>query len=369
MTRLLEASDESRERRIDEVLQANLSLTPHAEADRQRTAEDVVHEVMFRPRWDSRMEVFSRIKDCLGSCIEARRALISSKAERLCQEYVVRNEEWHSYCASLDEQARQATAAIELVPPQQPGRTTRRSAAYLGLGNIIYSDLEMEQVIASIGYNEATDPILLAKRNMATIPDMISVTNGAVDYTFDSDNLLVDDPHEHFATHTGIYDWTEEEKAIMLEHYGNTPKQFGLIADHLPYKTAEQCVQYYYLHKKKLVNFRKAVNKRKRRGGRMGKGKANALLTDIRQHDAEVKGGAVTPEPVVISSGRRGRKKTRAATLQDDACTSTATSTPEPELDGSKRKANEISSPRSVSMDTDVCIYKSKVSFQISPLM
>ncbi len=135
-------------------------------------------------------------------------------------------------------------------------------------------------------------------RNLAKIPDMISVTHGKVDYLFDDTSHFVENPEEYYAPHTGIDDWKDDEKAILLDKYAAFPKQFGIIGgagDFLPNKTPAQCVDYYYLHKHKFIDFRKVVlqmapNKRKRRG--MGKKKGNGLLVDIALHDMEVHRGA-----------------------------------------------------------------------------
>jgi hypothetical protein len=120
----------------------------------------------------------------------------------------------------------------------------------------------------------------------------LSVVRGDVDYVFDDTNHLVHDPATFYGPDTGTHDWTDEEKQIFLDKFAESPKQFSFIAESLPNKTVSQCVDYYYLHKKSLIDFRKAVlqmapNKRKR-GARRGKQKGNGLLADIRQHDDEM---------------------------------------------------------------------------------
>ncbi len=169
------------------------------------------------------------------------------------------------------------------------GRTTRRSAATLG--DAVRSDLEMEQILATLGNEDLTDPHHLAVRNIAVIPDMISVEQGAVDYIFDDTSGLVKDPATYYDARTGFYDWTPDEEQIFIAKYADYPKQFGAIASFLPHKSQAQCVLYYYLHKKRLVDFRTAVNigngKRKKGVRRGGKQKGNALLADIQQTDSQ----------------------------------------------------------------------------------
>ncbi|KAG6820273.1 hypothetical protein H0H93_003104 [Arthromyces matolae] len=306
MTRLL-CDHQSRDERVEPVLKTNnlrasLNSQDVSSPDASKT---VIEEVSEGPRHEQRMVKFAQIKNTLVERFEERQNALTEKIQRLRKEYTSLHERWTIHCNSLDEQNKAAIPEPELIQPT--GRTTRRSAATLG--DAVRSDLEMEQIIASLGYDEATDPNHLSLRNLATIPDMISVTRGNVDYTFDDTNHRVENPAEYYGPQTGIHDWTEDEKKIFLDKFAAFPKQFGMIAEHLPNKTAAQCVDYYYLHKKQHIDFRKVVsqyapNKRKR--GRTGKKKGNALLADIRQHDAEVHGESEAPK----SSGRpsRGRK-------------------------------------------------------------
>ena len=88
---------------------------------------------------------------------------------------------------------------------------------------------------------------------------MIAVVRGQVDFVYDDTNHAVLDPTAYYDTKTGITDWTDEEKEIFLDKFAAYPKQFGIIASFLPNKTPPQCVDYYYLHKKKFIDFRKVV--------------------------------------------------------------------------------------------------------------
>ncbi|KAG6873092.1 hypothetical protein C0995_003138 [Termitomyces sp. Mi166 len=343
MTRWL-CDRQSRDERVDPVLKTNQALAALSHQDVPlSTPEQVIKEVSEGLRRGKRMEKLAVIKGSLVERFEERQNTLTEKVQRLKQEYVSLHERWLAHCTALDEQNKAAVSEPEIVQPT--GRTTRRSTA--NLGDAVRSDLEMEQIIASLGNDEATDPNHLSLRNLATIPNMISVTHGKVDYTYDDTNHRVENPAEYYGPRTGIDDWTEEEKKTFLDKFATHPKQFGMIADHLPNKTAAQCVDYYYLHKKKVIDFRKVIsqyapNKRKR--GRTGKKKGNALLADIRQHDAEVHREMDSPR----SSGRpsRGRKpilppeskevkkapnSRRRSQLDLTPSAGSATPTPEPE--------------------------------------
>ncbi|KXN90299.1 Nuclear receptor corepressor 1 [Leucoagaricus sp. SymC.cos] len=289
-TRLL-CDRQTREERVSPVLLANLSLAPKPDVDmnREPDAESVVREVIEGPRFARQAQSFEILKPSLVEFFSRRQALINDKIQQLKQDYVQLQEKWQRHCRLLNEQAKPSLLEGESMPI---GRTTRRTA---NLGDAVRSDLEMEQILASLENNDAMDPHYLSQHNLATIPDMISVKNGQIDYLYDDTSHRVENPVDYYAPHTGIHDWTEEEKKVFLDKYAAYPKQFGIIADYLPNKTSSQCVDYYYLHKKNSIDFRKVVSKfgpkRRRRGA--GKRKGNALLTDIQKHDEEVHRGSM----------------------------------------------------------------------------
>ncbi|KAJ7064912.1 hypothetical protein C8F01DRAFT_780645 [Mycena amicta] len=354
MTRLLR-DHQTREERVNPILMENLSLT-HAEDAYPATmkTQGQLVEVVSRQRFNhSTDDPFVAAKSWLVGRFERRQVALSAKLKSLQQEYQSRHASWRRHCNILDQQAK-PVEVTEVAPA--PGRTTRRSAA---LGDTVRSDLEMEQIIASLGYDEATDPNQLSTRNLATIPDMLT---GESRYTFDDTNHLVENPHEYYAPCTGIHDWTEQEKERFLDAYAKNPKQFGLIADQLPNKTASQCVDYYYLHKKRLIDFRRVVSqfapKRGRR--RAGRQKGNGLLSDIRQHDAEVHRGS-DDSGLYIARPARGRPRAMPESRKPSArrsaygidYTETATPTPEPESEGRPKRRRVSAISRNVYFQED----------------
>jgi hypothetical protein len=369
MTRLL-CDRQTREELVDPVLLANQAVAAEShDGGPSFTVHEIIAEVTEGKRHDKRMETFAAVKGSLIERFKERQDFLTEKTQRLREQYVSLHERWVAHCASLDEETKPVTQPEpEPVQQQPPGRTTRRSTA--NLGDAVRSDLEMEQIIASLGIDEATDPNQLSLRNLAIVPDMISVTHGKVDYVYDDTNHLIENPSGYYGPHTGINDWTEEEKAIFQDKFAAHPKQFGLIAEYIVNKTAAQCVDYYYLHKKKFIDFRKIIslyapNKRRRRG--MGKKKGNGLLADIRQHDAEVHRDSGSPS--VGGRAARGSRRnmpppeprktaiSRRSTVQLEG-TPTSTPTPEPDARPRRRRAAAVapmSAPlsRTVSVSVD----------------
>ncbi|KAK0494738.1 hypothetical protein EDD18DRAFT_1077003, partial [Armillaria luteobubalina] len=325
MTRLLHFP-QSQEERVEPIIRSNQALIRTHIGRTSTTSDQLFNEINSGERLSQRLECFTSTKDALVTHFQQRQAALAAKVQRLQEEYLSLHERWLVRCRVLDAQNKLLPAELE-PPLPSSSRTTRRTAATLG--DAVRSDFEMEQIIASLGNDEATDPAHLSLKNHAVIPDMISVQRGSVDYVYDDTNLLVENPLEYYRPRTGMDDWTPQEEQIFQDRYAAHPKQFGIIADSIPNKTAAQCVAYYYLHKKQHIDFRKVVSQYapKRRRRRTGKQKANALLTDIRQHDAEVNGNADGQE----TTGPRGRSRRVAARKVQIEETPTSTPTPEPE--------------------------------------
>lgn len=293
-------SKQTREQRVNPILMDNLTKAALLEPEERKftSPEKLIEEVVGRVLSPGREELHMSIRASLATKFAEQQESLAEKTQRLRNEYMSLHERWLVHCAQLDSLFK-ANEMQEIATLS--GRTTRRTAA--ALGDAVRSDLEMEQIIASLGNEDLTDPNHLAVRNVATVPDMISVEKGQVDYTFDDTNGLVDDPEGFYDPRSGFYDWTPEEEEMFYKKYAEFPKQFGFIASFLPYKTASQCVLYYYIHKKRIVDFRAAANANsgKRRKGmrKSGKQKGNALLVDVQQADSKRPAG-------------RGRRRGRA---------------------------------------------------------
>jgi len=355
MTRILR-DHQSREARINPILVANRAIAPPSEVHPTSTPTTLLDKMLNGLTSVSRLESAHKTRPMLVKYFAQRQAMVDDKTNKLREEYALLYERWAAHCTALNEQQRSLASEQENQPPL---RTTRRSIA---ITDAVRSDFEMEQIIASLGNDDATDPIHLSIRNQARVPDMISVVNGKLDAVFDDRNDLVENPAEYYAPHTGIHDWTDAEKKTFMEKFGAFPKQFGVIADYLPNKSAAQCVEYYYLHKKMFIDFRRVIsqyapNKRKRRG--MGRKKGNGLLADIAMHDLEVHRGSGSASPSTsapalrASRGRRTLHSTaptkppssRRNAVQFEE-TPTSTPTPEPESRTRKRKvASGASTP------------------------
>ena len=343
---------QSREERVNPILMSNRAVATASLNVPRPSADTLVQEVLAGQRAQETTATFyTRVRDSLMANMTTRQETVDEKVARLRKEYLELHREWMARCADLDNSHRVDPTAGEVAAI--PARTTRRSAAVLG--DAVRSDLEMEQIIASLGNDELYDPAHLALRNLAVIPDMISVTRGKVDAVFDDVNNAVDDPISFFDPSPGLAEWTDNEVEVYKQRFAKYPKQFGHIAAGLPHKTQAQCVQFYYLYKKAFIDFREAVatygQSKRRRGGRKTDKKKGGLLADIRQHDAEV---SKEQDPVKRRANTVARKRRESArtaqrrsitALQQEEQTPVTTPTPEPDPESARPKRRRINRP------------------------
>ena len=345
---------QTREERVNPILMSNAAIALPLPDVPTPSADTLVQEVLADQRVENTIHAFgSHVRNSLVANMGSRQETVDEKIVQLRREYLALHKEWVIRCAELDNSHRVDPTAGEV--SAVPTRTTRRSAAVLG--DAVRSDLEMEQIIASLGNDELYDPAHLALRNLAVIPDMISVSRGRVDAVFDDTNNAVDDPQSFFDPSPGLAEWTDDEVEIYKQRFAKYPKQFGHIAVGLTHKTQAQCVQFYYLHKKALIDFREAITtygqSKRRRGGRRTDKKKGGLLADIRQHDAEVSKGQDSVKRRPGAVGRRRRESARAVprrsstAVQQEEQTPVTTPTPEPEPEPvrPKRRRNPRPAP------------------------
>ncbi|KIJ61642.1 hypothetical protein HYDPIDRAFT_159357 [Hydnomerulius pinastri MD-312] len=362
----LRCDRQSRVERAFPVLRANQVVSDlHCAPPPSDSQGRLYQELNGTAQSSDRLATHNAIRSSLVDRFTERQSEIVQKTRRLKEEYLTLHERWLEHCVRLDKGQQSGIQEESAIP--SGGRATRRSAAVMG--DAVRSDLEMEQIIASLGVEELTDPNYLAIKNVAKIPDMISVTEGSVPHLFDDTNNLIDDPAEFYGASSGHDYWTEEERNIFLNEFAARPKQFGLIAERLPNKTAAQCVTYYYMHKRRGVDFRKAVaqygTSRRRKNGKTNKQRGNALLTDIRRHDDEVSrvtAGALN-EGTPATGGKRKRaailrtngesrkaSSSRRSTVQPEATPTSNGTTPDPEGDQQRRRRRTAVSTRAVTV-------------------
>ena len=291
---------------IERVLAQNLRIIDAPSRRPKATPADVVAIFETPELLEVERISFNAVEPMLLDRFAADKAALATKNAALAEEYKSYHESWTLHRERLER--------LEVVRARKTGLlnhddTSTRSSGRRGaisLADTARSDLELDQIMASLANEDLTNPDILSKKNLAHIPEMISVIRpGRRRIQYDDQNGLITHPEAY--THD-LHDpghWTEAEKHQFIEAYLATPKQFGKIAARIPQKNAEQCVLYYYLHKKE-INFKGLMSKqgtrKSRRGGgtgKRGRPKGSSLLANL---GVLVDGGPEEDESPIDSS-------------------------------------------------------------------
>ena len=202
------------------------------------------------------------------------------------------------------------------------GRRTGRFVSELELQRVI----EVSKIAAEAEENrekEAQDTQALADlEKEATIPDMLHHNDIAPSMFKDTNHLI----ESRMALKVLAFipapdDFSPEEHKVFTEQYMLYPKKWGQIAEGIPGRDYQDCIQHYYLSKKE-ANYKGQLSKRVGKKGRKvargppGRPKSNALMSDMGgraqlydNNDFE------TPQLAVTETGRP--KRAAAPTFGD----------------------------------------------------
>lgn len=156
-------------------------------------------------------------------------------------------------------QIRSFSTASEQVFTAWRSRTRRREAEWgdpEDLGKISNDPRPEEAKIAPEIDQLAIDPKFLLPRYF--IPNLSSRL-----YHSNRPTMQPTSPFSRFDANTAV--WSPSERKTFIELYLQNPKNFGRISAHLPLKSCEQCVEFYYRHKKEyklkqmVASYRKAM--------------------------------------------------------------------------------------------------------------
>jgi hypothetical protein len=267
---------------IEEVFTENRIKAPKIE---RREAGDLIVEQETSRKQEEDEKLLQKMEPRIHECLAIDTASLEKKNIVLMEEYKSYHESWDLHRQRLERlEAVRARKQGLLGGDEASNRLGRRGA--ISLGDTARSDLELDQIMASLVNEDLTNPEILSRRNIAIIPEMLAVTDPRLlEFQYDDRNGLVLDPETFTQELHDAGVWTSEEEQLFIQAYLSSPKQFGRIATQIPHKTAEECVLYYYLHKKE-INFKGLMSKqgprKGRRGGRRAKAKGNALLKDLR---------------------------------------------------------------------------------------
>ncbi|KAJ2366479.1 DNA-binding protein snt1, partial [Coemansia sp. RSA 2610] len=134
----------------------------------------------------------------------------------------------------------------------------------------VHSEAELQAIIERLQHDDARNPDLRSQRTAATIPNMVLDPKERERLRFNNNSHRITDPLTFYHARmpepgTNEYRrvaygnnadanhyWTQSEVSAFVTAYLTYPKEFGKIAAHIPHKSMNDCVLFYYRNKKQL---------------------------------------------------------------------------------------------------------------------
>ena len=177
----------------------------------------------------------------------------------------------------------------------------------IGVGDVVRSEYEQEQIIAELTAKEAMEKRIstgscpLPRQQCQLETDLFAT------YENHQPHLKIDHPMAHELDKQRENPWTDVEKCIFLDRFLQDPKHFSKIAASLKNKSTKECIAFYY-RSKKSVPYKAALREfhlRKKRHAHI-RGDNVHMCWDATIQAALSMGAIVTPgpsrdRPVIIS--------------------------------------------------------------------
>lgn len=265
-------------------------------------------------------KIFTEHRTSIMELLEARVKEEADRDERLRREWTENYRQWRNYVEQLDdllgmkyedEQDQKASSPENTSPAVQMTPIERRR------GGKYASEHDIQEVLKKSAEEEKERAKQLAgvksvDEKEANIPDML---NERQRYIFRDRNRVVSPENalEVFQFQPAEDDFTEEEQRIFVERFQAWPKNFGKIAEALPGRNFQQCMEHYYRTKGE-ARYKQLLSKRKKRGRRAGPGtqskpRSTALIRSAFAAQPDVvDGDDLDPPAVAVTDTGRPRR-------------------------------------------------------------
>ncbi|OAX81358.1 hypothetical protein ACJ72_04298 [Emergomyces africanus] len=293
-----------------------------------------------------------RLKEALRGELVKQRKEITRQHEKLRQEYAGYYKPWRMTVEELDRKSRQEkiTTPGPPTPPLATGTATTPGAIAEGRrGYKLNSELDFQNALIASTITAQEEQ---ARRRVkegpskpdmskeALIPDMIADQEKQA-LIFKDTNHAVEPAaaFEVFAFHPTPDDFTPEEQKVFMEAFLAHPKKWGKIAEYLPGRDFQACINHYYLTKQefkyKAKLNRKYVRRRAKKAPATRNPKSNALMSDLGVRPEYEGDEAETPAVTDTGRPRRAAAPTFGEVVPD---TENSTPTPSSGKRGSQTK-------------------------------
>ncbi|OJD11073.1 hypothetical protein AJ78_08085 [Emergomyces pasteurianus Ep9510] len=306
------------------------------------------------------LQTHDRLKEALRGELVKQRKEVARQHEKLRQEYAGYYKPWRMTVEELDRKSRQEkiTTPGPPTPPSATGTATTPGAIAEGRrGYKLNSELDFQNALIASTITAQEEQARRrikegpAKPDMskeALIPDMFEDQERQA-FVFKDTNHAVHPSaaFEIFAFHPTPDDFTPEEQKIFTEAFLTHPKKWGKIAEYLPGRDFQACINHYYFTKQefkyKAKLNRKYVRRRAKKAPATRNPKSNALMSDLGVRPEYEGDEAETP--AVTDTGRPRRA---AAPTFGEVVPDTENSTPTP---GSGKRGNYTKDPAELGVE------------------
>ncbi|KAG9296349.1 hypothetical protein G9A89_014941 [Geosiphon pyriformis] len=294
---------------------------------------------------------------------------LEKKELALKRQYKLLYESWtqkNEKLQKLNEKKKKFDKSETIAGPSTEDKAINRTAMVNRVyrrGDAVRSEAELTEVIKDLEAAELRNPEKRARRTLATIPPMIIENFLRENLTFDDRNRLVLNADLFYSVgREATAEWTPEEIELFKSVYAEYPKQFGKIAELIGNKTTNQCVEFYYLNKKKQIDFKVLIT---------GKGNAKKRKGAGRRRTITGANASSPPTPDLLST----RKRNKTSFFLDDigSTTNSLRKTKEkddirnPELTEKLEGQKEVQNPIHLSYDEQELQQGSRSQVQLAP--
>ena len=271
------------------------------------------------------LERHQTIKSSLARAITQQRRHVTDKQAMLRLTYAALYKKWRIYVDDLDKTLKRSeTVEPESVPVvSEPSPPAAPLTSMEGRrGGKFSTELELQLILreSELAAKEAQEKAereakaKIDTEKEAVIPDMLDEVQREADIFQDSNQLL--DSKQALATFRFAQppdNFTSEEQRLFTENFLLFPKKWSKIAEALPNRNFQQCIEHYYLTKgdqqyKLMLNKRRPKKGRKAGLNAQAKPKSNALMSDLGARPELFDGDEFeAPAAAVTDSGRPRR--------------------------------------------------------------
>ncbi|XP_026681159.1 nuclear receptor corepressor 1 [Diaphorina citri] len=266
------------------VYKRNRELAMQAHAQMQRLGPPIdlpiYNQPMDTPTFQQNAARHAEFRPRLVEMIRKRKQEEAARQTRLTETYCTLAAQWFKKVEKIENSSKRKARELKarevyekMFPEIRYNREDKERFSRVGAR--VKSDADLAEIMDGLQEQEAEDR---RRHSLSVIPPIIcDPRHPFTGPRFINNNGRVTDYEAEMRDRAQAKMWTQQEREVFRDKYIHHQKNFGLIASFLERRTPSDCVEYYYLSKKR-ENYKRAIrynkSRARTRGGKMGKGAA-----------------------------------------------------------------------------------------------